>query len=49
MNGLSDEELLKRANTLGMLNAMEKQTGHVNMEHYNELFQKITVTEVHKK
>ena len=49
VNGLSDEELLKRANTLGMLNAMEKQTGHVNMEHYNELFQKITVTEVHKK
>jgi len=32
-----------------MLNAMEKETGHVNMEHYHELFQKITVTEVQKK
>ena len=49
VNGLSDKELLKQANTLGMLNAMEKETGHVNMEHYDELFQKITVTEVHKK
>ena len=45
-DGLCDEALLKRANTLGMLNAMEKQTGHVNMDHYDELFQKITVRKV---
>ena len=46
LHGLSDEDLLKRANTLGMLNAMEKATGHVNMEHYEELYRQITVTEV---
>lgn len=46
LHGLSDEDLLKRANTLGMLNAMEQATGHVNMEHYEELYRQITVTEV---
>ena len=46
LHGMSDEDLLKRANTLGMLNAMEKETGHVNMDHYTELFSKIKVTEV---
>lgn len=46
VNGLSDEELLKRANTLGMLNAMEKETGTVNMDHYDELYRKITITKV---
>ena len=46
VNRLSDEDLLKRANTLGMLNAQEKATGTVNMEHYDELYQKITITKV---
>lgn len=46
VNGLSDEELLKRANTLGMLNAMEKETGTVNMNHYDELYRKITIAKV---
>lgn len=43
---LSDEELLRRANTLGMLNAMEKGTGCVNMNNYDRLYQQITVTKV---
>ena len=46
VNGLSDEDLLRRANTLGMLNAQEKATGTVNMEHYDELYRKITITKV---
>ena len=31
----SDADLLKKANVLGMLNAQEAQTGHVNMGHYD--------------
>lgn len=42
----SDEELLKKANCLGMLNAQEKQTGHVNMANYSALFESIKVEEV---
>lgn len=42
----SDEELLKKANCLGMLNAQEKQTGHVNMANYSALFERIKVEEV---
>ena len=45
-NGYDDEKLLKHANTLGMLNAMEKKTGFVNMANYDMLFEQITVTEV---
>ncbi|HEL0660443.1 TPA: tagatose-6-phosphate kinase [Streptococcus equi subsp. zooepidemicus] len=48
--GLSrgDDEitLLKRANALGMLNAQEAITGHVNMAHFDELFDRIQVEEV---
>ncbi|HEL0016669.1 tagatose-6-phosphate kinase [Streptococcus equi] len=48
--GLSrgDDEitLLKRANALGMLNAQETRTGHVNMAHFDELFDRIQVEEV---
>lgn len=39
----NDENLLKKANTLGMLNAMEKLTGFVNLENYDELFEKIEI------
>ena len=42
----SDEDLLKHAMVLGMLNAQEKVTGHVNMDHYEDLFKQITVKEV---
>lgn len=42
----SDEDLLKKANTLGMLNAQEKQTGHINIAHYDQLYQQIKVVEV---
>lgn len=41
-----DEELLKQANVLGMLNAQEKMTGHVNLKHYQTLFDQIKVREV---
>lgn len=42
----SDCDLLKKANTLGMLNVMEKQTSVVDLNKYNALFQKIKVEEV---
>lgn len=43
---VSDEDLLKKANVLGMLNAQEKQTGFVNLNNYQKLFEKIEVIEV---
>lgn len=42
----SDQDLLKKANVLGMLNAQEKMTGHVNMSNYHTLFNQLTVKEV---
>ena len=42
----SDENLLKKANTLGMLNAQEAQTGYVNMSNYSQLFDQIEIIEV---
>ncbi|MGT2811745.1 tagatose-6-phosphate kinase [Streptococcus minor] len=42
----SDENLLKKANCLGMLNAQEKQTGLVNMANYSSLVEQIKVEEV---
>ncbi|KXT82552.1 Tagatose-6-phosphate kinase [Streptococcus sp. DD11] len=41
-----DESLLKQAMVLGMLNAQEKITGHVNLANYDTLYQQITVKEV---
>ena len=41
----SDENLLKKANTLGMLNAMEKLIGFVNLENYEKVFSKIEIVE----
>lgn len=38
--------LLKKANVLGMLNAQEAMTGHVNMANYDNLYSQITVEEV---
>lgn len=40
------ETLLKKANVLGMLNAQEAMTGHVNMANYNNLFEQLRVEEV---
>ena len=45
-NDKDAESLLKTANVLGILNAQEKITGHVNMENYNTLYQFIKVEEV---
>lgn len=42
----SDIDLLKKANVLGMLNAQESLTGHVNLDHYDSLWKQIEVTEV---
>ena len=42
----SDEDLLKKANAFGMLNAMEHQTGHINVDKFKELFKQIEVIEV---
>jgi len=42
----SDEMILKHGNTLGMLNAQEKITGHVNMQNYQNLMNQIQVEKV---
>ncbi|HDX8211782.1 TPA: tagatose-6-phosphate kinase, partial [Staphylococcus aureus W31863] len=46
LNHENDHDLLKKANTLGMLNAQEAQTGYVNLNNYDELFNQIEVLEV---
>ena len=46
IHNLSDGDFLRHANTLGMLNAQEKMTGHVNMANYENLFNQIQVEEV---
>lgn len=46
VGNLSDVDLLKRANCLGMLNAQEKMTGYVNLANYDHLFNQIQVVEV---
>lgn len=43
-NGDSDEDILKKANVLGMLNAQEAVTGHVNLDHYQDLFDQLDVS-----
>lgn len=45
-SGKDDAALLTHAMVLGMLNAQEKMTGHVNMAHYDDLYQNIIVKEV---
>lgn len=42
----SDKDLLKKVNAFGMLNAMEHQTGHINVDKFNEIFKQIEVIEV---
>ncbi|MGT2933918.1 tagatose-6-phosphate kinase [Streptococcus catagoni] len=44
--GDDDQTFLKKANTLGMLNAQEDLTGKVNMAHFDKLFKDIKVEEV---
>ena len=46
LNKESDAELLIKANVLGMLNAQEKMTGHVNMANYQALYDQLIVKEV---
>ncbi|EHJ08533.1 tagatose-6-phosphate kinase [Staphylococcus simiae] len=46
VNHENDQTLLKKANTLGMLNAQEAQTGYVNVSNYQNLFNQIEVLEV---
>lgn len=46
LNHENDHDLLKKANTLGMLNAQEAQTGYVNLNNYDDLFKQIEVLEV---
>lgn len=40
------ETLIKRAMTLGTLNALEERTGYVSKENYTEYFNQITVSEI---
>lgn len=44
-DNLDDIHLLKQAMTTGMLNAMESVTGHIDTDHYDDLFNRVTVTE----
>lgn len=46
MNKATDEALLKKANTLGMLNAQETVTGSINLKNYDDLYNKINIIEV---
>ena len=46
VNDEADDSLLKKANTLGMLNAQEKLTEHVNLDNFEKLYDKIKVEEV---
>lgn len=46
VNHEDDQAILIKANVLGMLNAQEKTTGHVNMANYDNLYQKLVVREV---
>ncbi|MEL3712082.1 tagatose-6-phosphate kinase [Staphylococcus borealis] len=41
-----DDVLLKKANAFGILNAMESQTGHIDVHKFDEIFQQIEVIEV---
>ena len=41
-----DRALLTKANVLGMLNAQEATTGHINIHRYDDLYQQINVKEV---
>ena len=41
-----DKALLTKANVLGMLNAQEATTGHINIHRYDDLYQQINVKEV---
>ena len=42
----SIEMMLARAMTMGMLNAMESQTGFVNMRHYDHYYQQVKITKI---
>lgn len=42
----SIEVMLARAMTMGMLNAMESQTGFVNMRHYDRYYQQVKITKI---
>lgn len=42
----SIEMMLARAMTMGMLNAMESQTGFVNMCHYDHYYQQVKITKI---
>ncbi|MDO5088845.1 MAG: tagatose-6-phosphate kinase [Leptotrichiaceae bacterium] len=44
--GKNDRELLKIGNTLGILNAMEKMTGYVDIEKYDDVFNNIQISEI---
>lgn len=44
--GSSDEDVLKQGNALGMLNAQEATTGHVELANYQTLFDQILVTKI---
>ena len=45
-SGKDDAALLTHAMVLGMLNAQEKMTGHINIHRYDDLYQQINVKEV---
>lgn len=42
---LDDIHLLKQAMTTGMLNTMESITGHIDIDHFDDLFNRVTIIE----
>ncbi|AEB06530.1 tagatose-6-phosphate kinase [Coriobacterium glomerans PW2] len=46
VGGNDDETVLRIANTCGKLNAMDPQTGHLAMEHWDEVYGAVKVTEL---
>ena len=44
--GMDDADVLRYGNACGKLNAMDPQTGHLAIEHWDEVFDGIEVAEV---
>lgn len=44
--GMDDADVLRWGNTCGKLNAMDPQTGHLAMEHWDEVFSAVEVVEL---
>lgn len=44
--GMSPEDVVRTGMVTGMLNAREEKTGHINVDHFDELFEQVKVQKV---